>query len=482
VVDSVGGTFDFAFDPTGRLVISSTQFGTVQYAYDADNRATSRQVTGQAAVQYSYDAVGNLLSAALPQAAVNLSYDARNEMQQIARPNGISSQYSYDQVGRVLSIAHSSAASTLNSLIYAYDSVGNRSSAMTNLGQPLTTPAVTSQFDADNRLTQSTSAAGAATYAYDDNGNLLSKTDATGVTAYTWDSRNRLVSIAGPAGQVTRFTYDFGRNLISQNDSSPILNRTRTFVLDNLTNLAYVSQSNGDNLSVLAGQQIDEHLAVIHAGGQVEYGLTDALNSTTVTVDQTGQVLASLLYEPFGQTSSNGSNYPFQYTGRVAVGENLYNYRERFYDSATGRFVSEDPLGVSGSAGTNGYRYAWDSPVDKADPSGLDPDADWQKIVHYFDDYLTPDDPTQKRIVEVINSIKRALKVVPGNWAKGCEKGLTALARSVQAAAYADTIQFTKFLSTAFNPWSSQGGVGSTQGGIGSQQGGIGSQQGGIGW
>jgi RHS repeat-associated protein len=48
----------------------------------------------------------------------------------------------------------------------------------------------------------------------------------------------------------------------------------------------------------------------------------------------------------------------------------IYQYRSRYYDSATGRFISEDPIGFGGSD-ANLYRYVFDSPVTFTDPTGL---------------------------------------------------------------------------------------------------------------
>ena len=47
--------------------------------------------------------------------------------------------------------------------------------------------------------------------------------------------------------------------------------------------------------------------------------------------------------------------------------------RARYYNPATGRFLSEDPLGFAGS-GPNLYAYAGDSPTNATDPSGEVPD------------------------------------------------------------------------------------------------------------
>jgi RHS repeat-associated protein len=365
--DSAGGAFDFSYDLDGRLLSSASQFGTVQYTYDAASQVTSRQVVGQSALSNSYDPVGNLLSATLPQAAMNFAYDARDQLTSLNRANTVNSQYAYDNANRLLSIAHSGGQGINIPLSYAYDATGNRTTARTTVAQPLITQAVSNTLDAGNRLLTSTSTGGATSYTYDTNGNLITASSSSGTTTYIWDSRNRLQSISAP-GQTTTFLYDFAGNLIQQVNSGN-LNLLKNFVLDGLTNVAYVTQSNGDNLSILAGPSIDRHYAAVHLSGQVEYGLTDAINTTVATVDQTGKLASQFFYEPYGQTTST-SGYPFQFTGRVPASASLYYYRSRYYDSTLGRFISEDPIGFQGGD-ANLYRYALGAPDAFVDPSGL---------------------------------------------------------------------------------------------------------------
>jgi RHS repeat-associated protein len=364
VVDSISGNFASAYDTAGRVTSSTTPFGQVQYTYDGDSRVQSRQVVGQGVLQYSYDAAGNLLSAALPQASASFVYDPRNQIQTINRANNVTSQYVYDPLGRLQSLTHTGPGGVLNTQTYTYDPVGNRSSAANNIAQALITQAVANQYDNANRLIQS----GSTNYQYDANGNLTLASSSSGNTTYTWDSRNRLQSVVTSAGQTTAFTYDFARNLIQQADSGTALSLTQTFVLDDHLNVAYLGRSKGDSLSVLAARRIDRHLAVAHSNGQVEYGLTDAINSTVATVDQTGVVGAQFLYEPFGVATST-STYPFQFTGRLLSTGNLYNYRTRYYNAASGRFINEDPIGLLG--GPNLYAYVGNSPINFRDPYGL---------------------------------------------------------------------------------------------------------------
>lgn len=365
VNDSAGGEFDFAYDPAGNLLGSVNPIGSVQYTYDADDRTTSRQVAGQPALTYSYDPVGNLLSAVLPQVSATFVYDARDQLLKISRANGITSQYQYDPAGRLLSLAHSGPSRALNSQSYAYDAVGNRTSYTTNTGQPLITQAVNANtFDAGNRLLQSDGSISS----YDPNGNLTTITKAAGTSSFTWDGRNRLTSISGPSTQAS-FKYDFAGNLISQS----VNGRSRTYLVDDLTNIS-VLNDNGDHVEILSERSIDQHLALIHSDGQIEYSLPDARDSTVMTTDQNGRPIGSFSYEPFGQTSSTETAFPFQFTGRVPDTSGTYYYRARFYDPIAARFLSEDPFGFGATdADTNLYAYTQNNPIRLIDPSGMEP-------------------------------------------------------------------------------------------------------------
>ena len=86
-------------------------------------------------------------------------------------------------------------------------------------------------------------------------------------------------------------------------------------------------------------------------------------------------------YSPYGMTAkgTNGvvnanvddNGKVSQYTSRENDGTGLYYYRARFYMPSSGRFISEDPIGLKG--GMNSCAYVDGNPLSFNDPFGLDP-------------------------------------------------------------------------------------------------------------
>jgi RHS repeat-associated protein len=85
-----------------------------------------------------------------------------------------------------------------------------------------------------------------------------------------------------------------------------------------------------------------------------------------------GALANTYTYESFGKLSASTGTVtnPFRYTGREFDPETgIYEYRARYYDQATGRFLNEDPLGFGG--GENFYAYVKNDPTNLVDPLGL---------------------------------------------------------------------------------------------------------------
>jgi RHS repeat-associated protein len=222
------------------------------------------------------------------------------------------------------------------------------------LFQSVLPAAVTSaSYDLANRLTSRTASGVTATPTWDANGNLTSD----GVCSYTWDARNRLTGIPG----VASFGYDaFGRRETATRGG------TATSFLYDRWDVAQEQQGGAPHADLLIGLGVDERFA--RSGATF---LTDALGST-VALASTGTVATSYGYDPYGvaQVTGAASDNPFQYTGRENDGTGLLHYRDRYYSPTWGRWISEDPIGLSGGD-VNLYRYVHGSPINRRDPLGL---------------------------------------------------------------------------------------------------------------
>ena len=288
----------------------------------------------------------------------------------------MTSNYGYDAIYELTSVLQ--GANTTES--YTYDPVGNR---LSSLGvSPYS-------YNASNELTSTPN----ATYGYDLNGNAVTKNDSTGITTYAWDFENRLTGVTLPAGGGTvTFAYDpFGRRIEKASSAG-----TSIYAYDG-DNLVEETNSSGAVVARYSqGLNIDEPLAMLRSGA-TDFYEADGLGSVTSLTSAAGALAQTYTFDSFGkQTASSGSlTNPFQYTGREFDPEtSLYYYRARYYDPATGRFLSEDPIGFNPGQ-SNFYSYVGNSPLGRFDPSGL---ATCDYFIRGGPNgngwlYCTPDDP-----------------------------------------------------------------------------------------
>ena len=131
----------------------------------------------------------------------------------------------------------------------------------------------------------------------------------------------------------------------------------------------------------LQGDGIDQHLGYVApngTGGGIAYWyLTDHLGSTRSVIDNSATVQDALVYDAYGnitsQTASPATVPLYTYTGReLHVETGLQYNRARWYDAATGRWMTQDPMGFA-AGDWNLYRYVNNHPVAALDPSGNQP-------------------------------------------------------------------------------------------------------------
>jgi len=100
---------------------------------------------------------------------------------------------------------------------------------------------------------------------------------------------------------------------------------------------------------------------------------SDGLGSTMAVVNASGTVQDSYTYDVYGTPTKNGSlANEFDFAGQQTDRTGLQYLRARYYDPATGAFLSRDPLASQGRWFEHNSSYVGGNPVALIDPTGLD--------------------------------------------------------------------------------------------------------------
>ncbi len=418
--DALGSvlTVDNAGTPGAPAVVFSN-------TYDANSNLLSRNETidGQihATNTYVYDTRNWMTRVTqsgpgVVDKRVDLTYDAAGQWDRITRFADLAgtqqvalSDYTFDNGGRLIQLTHTHNAATINNDTYTFDAA-NRLTSFTTLdgtshygyddSNQLTAADHTFQTDENytyddggNRTNAGYQTGpnnqllsdGTINYVYDGEGNRIQASNiVTGeVTEYEWDFRNRLTrvvakDVSGALVQDVHYTYDvFDRRLAKSVDSDgagPQPLEIDRFVYDG-DEIALTFDGAG-NLThrYLRGPVIDQIFADENAMQQVLWPLTDHQGTVRDLVNSAGVVADHRTYDSFGRLTDQTNaavDYMFGFTGRELDQETgLHYYRARYYDSAIGQFVGEDPLGFQ-SGDTNLHRYVGNQSTQRTDPFGL---------------------------------------------------------------------------------------------------------------
>ncbi|NJL54418.1 RHS repeat-associated core domain-containing protein [bacterium] len=118
-----------------------------------------------------------------------------------------------------------------------------------------------------------------------------------------------------------------------------------------------------------------ERLAAVGPTG-TEWYLTDAIGSVRLTLDDAGQPLGGhdLAYTPFGIPQSGAQPALFGFAGEQWDADTgLVYLRARWYDPASGTFLSRDPFAGYPTIpySQHPYQYGYSNPALYTDPSGM---------------------------------------------------------------------------------------------------------------
>ena len=360
----------YTYSPSdGRL--SKVTGGSSSFTYNyLPNSNLLHTITAPAhSVTNTYEPTRDVLISKQNNAGANLisghSYTVNNIGQRTATSQSGSAfaaarsiDWGYDALGQV-----TKADSTIPGLsrAYSFDMIGNRiSQSGGDLGSPISYTS--------NSLNQYT-AVGAITPTYDLDGNATAYPLPANLSANStlvWDGENRLIS-ATVSGVTTNYRYDSGSRRIAKISNGNFI----LTVYDGWNPIAEYSSPNlqspishvrsftwGMDLSGTmqgAGGVGGLLLITDHSALATSYFPTfDGNGNVSEYLNSTGAMVAHYEYDPFGKTTvatgAKAADFTHRFSTKPLDSETgLYYYGYRFYDPATGRWPSRDPIGEAGS-------------------------------------------------------------------------------------------------------------------------------------
>ncbi|NEC87993.1 polymorphic toxin-type HINT domain-containing protein [Streptomyces sp. SID12501] len=363
-----------------------TTYETNTYQWGTQRLDTSRvdrqDVTGVDQYNtYSYDEAGNVLS-----------------VRDTSRSGTDNQCFGYDYLGRVKeawaqSTTGCATAPTTGVLggpapywtSYTYDKVGNRltetqhgataGASDTNRTYHYPDPGAVRPHTLGSVDTTVGTVKSTDSFTYDVAGNTRTRLLGNGTSqTLDWDAEGHLTKVTQPvegsSDKVTDYLYDAeGNRLIGRTPTETTLYLGAT----EITLAKGATAAKGTRYFDLGGG----HQAVQANDGTISFTLADHHGTAQLSVNATTQALTQRRTLPFGglrgtvPTTWTGTRGFVGGTTDTATG--LTHLGAREYDSATGRFLSVDPVFTAGDPQQmNGYTYANNNPLTYSDPAGTE--------------------------------------------------------------------------------------------------------------
>ena len=304
------------------------------------------------------------------------AYDAHDRLvQRMDLLTTATDRYSYYRTGEF-------AAADISGTVYGagYDSIGNCN--WTSVG-------VTTNYYQYNELNQCLvkirTDVDVREHIFDDDGNLVQVSDGE---VYGWDCENRLIVAETPNGVVTN-SYDYEGRLVKQ-----FLPDSVRYCVFDRWNLIYEKVVRSDSTIVETqyfwgpdrSGTLDQACGV---GGLVAVSINGVFyfpcygpnSEITAYVSESGSVVASYIYGPFGEVNLFSGpmvdQFSFRFmTKRYDATLGLYDFGARWYSPTLRRWLNRDPIGEDG--GLNLYVFCENDPINKYDSNGCIPlDTVW---------------------------------------------------------------------------------------------------------
>ncbi|WP_050515261.1 putative T7SS-secreted protein [Streptomyces rimosus] len=395
-----GATTTYTYDAAGNRTHMSASGHPLAFDHDAAGRETARHLSDALTLTQAWDPTGRLTAQSLgvtttgtaPQPSAPLlsrtyTYRPDGNLTGIDDSARGHRTFDLDRAGRVTAVSAADWSET-----YAYDESGNQTHA-TWPADHAGTSAQGPRTYTGTRITR----AGSIRYEHDALGRVtlrqktrLSRKPDT--WHYTWNAEDRLTAVTTPDGTPWRYTYDplgrrtakhrltpdgstilesthftwDGPTLTEQSTTAPGSPQSLTLTWDHrgLTPLTQTERKlTTSDLSSAPQQVIDERFFNI---------VTDLVGTPTELVSESGEIGWRSCPTLWGTTTWNADATaftPLRFPGQYFDFESQLHYNfHRHYDPDSGRYVSQDPLGLEPGPDPVGYVL---NPSSWVDPLGL---------------------------------------------------------------------------------------------------------------
>ena len=381
---SLGGTsitlYDATYDNFGRLLTKQyhgTSTNKLTYAYNLRSWLTG--ISGTCFTQNLYYNTG-VGTAKYNGSISNITWKSGNE----STVRGY--KFTYDGLDRMLNATYGETASISTNAnrfsenVTGYDKNGNIKSLqrygqtgasayglLDNLTYTLTGNQLscvedavsTAAYGTNTAFVNGTSTAGE--YVYDVNGNLTKDLN-KGITDIQYNVLNLPSTVSFSDGST--ITYTYGADGTKLRTVHKIGSTTTT--TDYCGNVIY---ENGTQKLLLT----EEGYINLAGTQQYHYYLKDHQGNNRVVINRSGTVEETNHYYPFGGVfATAGNTQPYKYNGKefdTKKGLNWYDYGARHYDTALGRFMTNDRFAEKYYS-MSPYQYGANSPVVNIDVNG----------------------------------------------------------------------------------------------------------------
>jgi len=416
-VNDASGLTKFCYDRFGRMTKKSQTIGAANfqtfYTYDLANRITQVRTPTATLIKYTRNGIGRVtavkyrLSGQSTDTTVvsAVTYYPFGPVASITYANGRVLNRTYDQ-DYVISGVTDTGTGGLN-LNFGRDVLGNLTQVtsgatgnnftydalnrLTDVKDLTNNPVWTYSYDATgNRLSKQAGSNPAVPYTYGSSGHQLL---AVGSTSRTYDAMGNTTAIGTNAlsfkydntGRMSEVDSGAGNTPVMQYATNGIGQRVEKYLTGNSAATQFtIFDEAGHQLGDYDGSanRVRENVwmdgmpvAVISGtGGTVSYVEPDHLGTPRAAFDATSNSSVwnlSLVNDAFGESAPTGSlALNMRFPGQTFDAESGLNFNYfRDYDSATGRYLQSDPIGLLGGITT--YGYVGGNPLSFSDPFGL---------------------------------------------------------------------------------------------------------------